>query len=222
VDEKIDALRALPPGSLARRALYAFLVGLGVTLTGYGSMFVKDTPAIPYKLIPDLRGALFLLSGTTLGLYAAYGRSSHRTWALWGVLAFVIGFHLEEATVHWIGPFPGSITGIRVGLLGTAGSLLAIAAVVLLHVEVESSRLAQDLDKRGAGRDSGLAVAEGLRGEGARRVVAVAAGAAGLGLLAIVSEKIIGNGATGGVYVLFLGSAILFGLAFALVRFGRR
>jgi hypothetical protein len=236
VDEKLDALRSLPPGSLGRRALYALLVAVGVTMTGYGSIFLRNTSMIPYKLIPDLRGALLFTGGLTLGLYAAYGPSKHRTWALWGVLAFVIGFHLEEAEVHWIGPYPGSITGTPVGVLGTAGSLAALVGVLLLHVEVESARLANDLDRRGAagatsdgadgrrplsGREAGLAVAAGLRQEGARRVLAVVAVAAGLGLVAVVAERIVGHSATGGVYVLLLGSAILFGLAFALVRIGR-
>lgn len=212
----------MPPGSVARRFGYACLVALGVALTGYGSIFVQGTPMIPYGLIPDLRGAILLGSGLGFGLYAAYGPSSHRTWALWSVVAFVIGFHLEEATVHWIGPYPGSITGIRVGILGTLGSLLALAGVALLHVDVESGRLAHDLDRRGAGRAQGSSVASRLRSEGARRVLALAAGVAALGALALVAEKALGNTGTGGVYILVIGAALLFGLAFALVRVGRR
>lgn len=223
VDDKLNALNALPPGSVGRRAGYASLVALGITLTGYGSyIFNTLSQPIPYKLIPDLRGLALLVSGFSLGAYAAYGSARHRSWALVGVLAFVIGFHLEEALVHWFGPYPGSITGTPIGLLGTGGSLLALAGVVLLHVEVESARLSRDLETRGAERAATHAVAAGLRGEGARRVMALALGVAALGLLALVAQKLFGTSGKGGEYILLVGSLILVGLAVLVVRLGRR
>jgi hypothetical protein len=198
-------------------------VGLGVTFTAYGSfIFSKFSGPIPYKLIPDVRAPILFLAGFWLGGYASFGRSSHRTWALWGVIGFIIGFHLEEATVHWIGPYPGSITGTDVGPLGTGGSLLALAGVVLVHLEVESAKLARDLDKRGAGRQAALAVVAGLRGLGQQRVWGLAVGVAALGLLIFVAQRILGNTATGGVYILFLGSGLLFALALIIVRIGRK
>ena len=140
-------LREIPPGSFSRRAMYSALLAAGVTMTAFGSIFLQKTGPIPLKFFPDIRPVALLGSGLLLGLYASGGGARRRAMALSGVFAYVVGFHLEEATVHWIGPLPGSITGSRVGILGTAGSLLAIAAVLLLHVEVESQRLM--LDARG-------------------------------------------------------------------------
>jgi len=198
-------------------------VALGITLTGYGSfVFSTFSAPIPYGVIPDLRGAVLLVSGFFLGAYAAYGDASHRRWALWGVLAFVIGFHLEEALVHWIGPYPGSITGSSVGVLGTSGSLLALAGVALLHVEVESARLAGDLQSRGADREQSLGLVASLRGEGARRVWALSLGVAALGALALFASKAFGTDGKGGEYILALGAALLGVLAIMLVMVGRR
>lgn len=223
LDRKMDAFDRLPPGTIARRLGYAFLVALGITLTGYGSfVFSTFSAPIPYGVIPDLRGAALLLSGLFLGAYAAYGDAGHRRWALWGVLAFVIGFHLEEALVHWIGPYPGSITGSSVGILGTAGSILALAGVALLHVEVESARLAGDLQTRGADREQSLSLVGSLRGEGSRRVWALSLGVAALGGLALVSSKAFGNDGKGGEYILVLGAGLLAALAVMLVLVGRK
>jgi hypothetical protein len=215
----LDDLEALPPGTLARRAGLAALLAIGVTMTAMGSMFWSLTGPIPLKLIPDLRPLLTLGSGLFLGLYAAGGGAHRRKFALWGVIGYLIAFHLEEATVHWIGPFPGSITGTRVGILGTLGSLTALAAVLLMHVEVEHARLARDLRERGADGGDARAAAGALRGVGTTRILGIAAGTAAIGALVRIGEAIFGNDAAGGVYALFLGAALLLGLSFVLLRF---
>lgn len=215
----LDDLEALPPGTLARRGGLAFLLAMGVTMTAMGSMFWGLLGPIPLKLIPDVRPLVTLASGLFLGLYAAGGGAHRRKFALWGVVGYVIGFHLEEATVHWIAPFPGSITGTRVGIVGTLGSLLALASVLLMHVEVEHARLARDIRERGADPRDAQAAAGALRGLGTTRILGVAAGVAAIGVLVRIGEAIFGNDATGGVYVLFLGAALLLGLSLALLRF---
>src|SRR5439155_22731221 len=155
-------LKEIPPASFTRRLLSGALLAAGVTMTAFGSIFIQQTGPIPLKVFPDIRPVLFIGSGLLLGLYASGGGARRRAMALSGVFAYVVGFHLEEATVHWIGPLPGSITGSRVGILGTAGSLLAIAAVLLLHVEVESQRLMLAVRARGASAEGGHALASGL------------------------------------------------------------
>lgn len=218
LDRPLHAWRTTPSDSVGRRLLLAFLVAVGVTMTAFGSIFVANTPAIPYGIVPDLRFAILLSTGFFLGLHAAGGNARRRSLALWSVLGFVIAFHLEEATVHWIGPYPGSITGARVGLLGTAGSVLALLALLLMHVEVESVHLRDDLVRRGAKEASADAVAAGLRRAGQRRALALGAGVAGLGLLVAGAEQAFGNEAAGGDHVLLLGGAILVVLAFFLLR----
>lgn len=215
----LDDLDALPPGTLTRRALLAFALAIGVTMTAMGSMFWSLTGPIPLKLIPDLRPLVTMGSGLFLGVYAAAGGAHRRKVALWGVVGYVIGFHLEEATVHWIGPFPGSITGTRVGILGTLGSLVALAAVLLMHVEVEHARTERDLVKRGADAAGAREATSALRSMGTTRVLGLAAGVAGIGALVRAGEAVIGNDASGGVYILFLGAAMLLALALVLVRF---
>lgn len=213
----LDGLEAIPPGSLARRVGLAFLIGVGITMTAAGSIFWNFGP-IPFRFIPDVRPVVTMLSGLFLGLYAAGGGAHRRKLALWGVVGYVIGFHLEEATVHWIGPFPGSITGTRVGILGTLGSLLALAAVLLLHVEVEHGRLGRDLESRGADPTDARGVASALHRVGTSRVLGVAAGVAGIGALIRVGEAIFGNNASGGTYILFVGAALLLILGAVLMR----
>jgi hypothetical protein len=211
-------LAAIPPESYARRALYGALLAVGVAMTGFGSIFMRRTGPIPYGVLPDLRPVLFLGSGLGLALYASGGGAARRAVALWGVVGYVVAFHLEEATVHWIGPFPGSITGTPVGLLGTGGSILALLGVLLMHVEVESLRLAKDLEERGAARAEARATAARLREAGVRRCLAVAATAAGFGALALAVAPVFGNNAAGGAWVLVPGAALLFVLAVALAR----
>lgn len=214
----LDDLEALPPGTLARRAGLAFLLGIGITMTAAGSMFWSAIGPIPLRVIPDIRPLVTMGSGLFLGLYAAGGGASRRKLALWGVIGYVIGFHLEEATVHWIGPFPGSITGTRVGILGTLGSLLALACVLLMHVEVEHAKLGRDLASRGATPADASGATDALRRLGATRVMGVTAGVAGIGALVRVGEAIFGNDAGGGTYVLFIGAALLIGLGVVLAR----
>ena len=214
----LDELEQLPPGTLARRAVLAFLLALGVTLTAAGSLFWGLVGPIPFRVIPDVRPVFTMLSGLGLGLYAAGGGAHRRKLALWGVIGYVVAFHLEEASVHWIGPFPGSITGTRVGLLGTAGSLLALASVLLLHVEVEHARLGRDLASRGASQERAVAASDALRRAGTTRILGVAAGVAGMGALVRVGEAVFGNDASGGTYILFLGGALLLGLGVVLAR----
>lgn len=214
----LDDLEALPAGTLARRAGLAFLLGIGITMTAAGSIFWKFGP-IPLKFIPDVRPLVTMLSGLFLGLWAAGGGAARRKLALWGVVGYVIGFHLEEATVHWIGPFPGSITGTRVGIIGTLGSLIALACVLLLHVEVEHARLDRDLVERGATASEARGAAGALRRAGSSRILGVAAGVAAIGALVRVGEAVLGNSASGGTYILFVGAALLMVLAFVLVRF---
>ena len=214
----LEELQAIPPGSLGRRIGLAVALAIGVTMTAAGSMFWGLMGPIPIKGIPDIRPLVTLGSGLFLGLYAAGGGAARRKLALWGVVLYVIGFHLEEATVHWIAPYPGSITGSRVGFLGTAGSLVALAAVLLMHVEVEHGRLAKDLKQRGAESAGAEGAADTLRRLGVSRILGVAAGIAGLALLVRVSELMFGDQAAGGVYILFVGAALLLVLAYFLVR----
>lgn len=211
-------LEALPAGTLGRRAGLAFALALGVTLTAMGSMFWSLVGPIPFRFLPDVRPVLTFGSGLLLGLYAAGGGAHRRKLALWGVVGYVVAFHLEEASVHWIAPFPGSITGTRVGIVGTLGSLLALASVLLLHIEVEHQRLARDLVARGAEEAGARKAATSLRAAGAARVLALAGAAAGVGALVRVGEVVLGNDAPGGVYALLLGAALLLACALLLVR----
>lgn len=209
---------AIPGDGLARRALYAAVIAAGVTMTGFGSIFMQRTGAIPYGLLPDVRPVLFLGSGFLFGLYASGGGAHRRAMALWGVIGYVIAFHLEEATVHWIGPFPGSITGTRVGILGTSGSLLALLGVLLQHVEVESLRLTEDVEKRGATREDARAMGSALRAAGTRRLLALAAGVAGLGALVMALSPVFGESTRGGPGVLLIGGGLLLVVALMLSR----
>lgn len=215
----LDDLEAIPSGSLARRAGLALLLAIGVLMTAAGSIFWGLIGPIPFKIVPDVRPLLLLGSGLFLGLYAAGGGAARRKFALWGVVGYIIAFHLEEATVHWIGPFPGSITGTRVGILGTMGSLLALAAVLLMHIEVEHHKLARELAARGADANATRDMAGALARAGTTRILGVAAGTAGIGVLVRAGEALFGNQASGGVYILFVGAALLLVLAFVLVRF---
>ena len=213
-----DDLLAIPPASLGLRLLYALLLAVGVTMTMMGSMFYRLMGPIPYALIPDVRVAATLLTGLLAGAYAAGGGAHRRGLALWSVVGFVVAFHLEEATVHWIGPIPGSITGTPVGILGTLGSLLALVAVLLLHVEVEAHRLARDLMARGASEAEARGLASRLAAAGAGRVLSVAAGVAGLGALVLAVSPVFGTEAPGGAFALVPGGLLLLGVAVALAR----
>lgn len=188
-------------------------------MTAFGSIFLQDMPAIPYGLVPDVRLAFLLGGGFTLGLYAAGGPSRRRTAALWSTLLLIVAFHLEEASISWIGLPPGSITGTRVGILGTAGSLLALLAILLLHVEVESVRLRHDLERRGARPEDADATSASLMRRGGARVLGLGAAIAALALLVLAMETLIGdNGPGEGTIVLLLGATILGALGFVLVR----
>lgn len=219
IDEPLHGYNETPGASVQRRIGLAALVGLGILLTGMGSFVVRNfTGPIPFKGIPDIRPVFFFLSGFLFTLTASWGPAARRRLALWSVTAFILGFHLEEATVHWIGPYPGSITGSRVGLVGTAGSLLALVGVLLLHIEVESEHLRRDAVKRGASDDGAASLADGLRRAGSRRVWGIAGGVAGIGVLVAAMEPILGNGGAGGGWVLLAGAGLLLGLAAYLLR----
>ena len=213
-----DDLLAIPSASLARRLGYSALMGVGVTMTLMGSIFYKNTGPIPYSFIPDVRVAAAVLTGLGTGAYAAGGGAHRRGMALWSVVGFVVAFHLEEATVHWIGPLPGSITGTPVGIVGTLGSLLALVAVLLLHVEVEAHRLARDLETRGASQAEARALGSRLRMAGAGRVLSVAAGVAGLGALVVAVSPIFGTDAPGGQFALIPGGILLLVVALVVGR----
>lgn len=215
----LDDLDALPEGALARRGGLAALLALGVLFTAMGSLFWSQLGGpIPFRFIPDVRPVILLGSGLFLGIYAAGGGAHRRKLALWGVVGYILAFHLEEATVHWIAPYPGSITGTRVGFLGMLGSLMALAAVLLLHLEVEHARLGRELAARGADEASARGTASTLARVGASRIMGLVAGVAALAVLVRAGEAVIGNDASGGVYVLFVGAALLLVLAFVLVR----
>lgn len=211
-------LRDMPPASLWRRVGLAALLTTGITMTAMGSIFLRNSGPIPFKWIPDLRVFALVVSGMTMGLWASGGGARRRAIALWGVVGYVVAFHLEEALVHWIGPFPGSITGTPVGLVGTSGSILALVAVLLMHVEVESTRLGRDLARRGASETDARVVAARLASLGARRIASVALGVAGLGALVVALVPAFGYDASGGPWVLPLGGVILLGLAVAVAK----
>lgn len=218
LDRTIDDIAHIPPGSLARRIGIALLLGIGFTMTAFGSIFLQNTGPIPFRIIPDIRPVLTMTTGILAGLWAAGGGAGRRKFALWTAITYVLAFHLEEATVHWIGPFPGSITGTRAGWLGTAGSLLALASVLLMHVEVEHARLGRDLERRGAGSADARGAAGALARAGSGRIFGILAGVAGIGVLVRGVEAATGEDASGGVYVLFLGGGLLLVLALILVR----
>ena len=214
----LDDFQAIPSDSLARRVLYAFLIGVGATMTMMGSIFYKNFGPIPYSFIPDVRIAATFLTSFLAGLYAAGGGASRRGTALWTVVGFIVAFHFEEATIHWIGPFPGSITGTPVGIVGTLGSLLALAAVLLLHVECEAHRLARDLEKRGLPQAEARGLTTRLASMGLGRILAIAAGVAGLGALVLAASPIFGTEAPGGAFALIPGGLLLLAVAVALSR----
>lgn len=219
IDEPLHAFRMTDPASMTRRLMYALLIGVGLTMTAFGSLvFTSFTGPIPYKIVPDIRPLLTIGSGLFLGAQTAWGGAKRRRLGLYGVILFVVGFHLEEATVHWIGPFPGSITGTRVGLLGTSGSLVALLGVLLMHVEVESERLRQDAIKRGASEQGASDLSNGLRRQGQGRLVSLTLGVAGLGLFVALAQNLFGNEATGGAWVLLLGGGLLLLLAHLFTR----
>lgn len=218
LDRRVEAIQSLPAGSIARRFGYVALLTVGILVSAYSSYLFNLIPPISLKWWPDARPLFLILTSFLLGLQAMGGSAKRRAWALYGVIGYVMLFHLEEATVHWIAPVPGSITGTRVGPIGTAGSLAALLAIVLMHIEVERCRLRKDVTDRGASPDAADALANGLSAEGRRQAVGIAAGCAGLGLLVFVAEKIIGDGGTGGSYTLLVGGALLLVLALFLLR----
>ncbi|HEX2021715.1 MAG TPA: hypothetical protein VHH36_03330 [Candidatus Thermoplasmatota archaeon] len=187
-------------------------------MTAFGSYVFNQIPPIPLKFIPDLRIALLLASSLILGVAMSWGPGARRGFALYGVLGYVLAFHLEEATIHWIGPMPGSLTGTRIGLIGTAGSLLAVLAVLLMHVDVESARLRKDLLARGAPDDSVDDMVARVAADGRRRILGLAAGVAGLGAFLAIVQKPLGDSATGGGYILILGGALLLALGVWLLK----
>lgn len=209
---------AFEPDALARRSLYALMLAAGVFMMAFGSYLFSMIPPIPLKYIPDLRLAFLLGSSVAMGIAMAWGGASRRAFALYGVVGYVLAFHLEEATIHWIGPVPGSITGTRVGLLGTAGSILALAAVLLMHVDVESARLRRDAIARGAPDEAAGALAARLASAGRRRIAGVSAAVAAFGLFLFVAEKGFGDTAKGGGYILLVGGALLLALALYLLK----
>ena len=221
IDRALEAWETTPPGSVARRALYSLLLALGLTLTGVGSIFYQNTGPIPLKLIPDLRIFVPMVTGLGMGLLASMGGASRRKPALWTAVGVIVVFHLEEATVHWIGPYPGSITGTRVGLLGTAASLLALLSVLLLHVEVESTRLRRDLLSRGADPAAAEAARAALVRQGTSRLLGLSAGVGALGLVVVSGEALLGDDASGGGYILLVGAALLLALAIVLLRIAK-
>lgn len=219
IDKPLDELRAIHPASMQRRLLFTGLLAVGLLMMGYGSMVFREMIGpIPFRIFPDVRPVFLVSTALFLGLQAAGGGARRRAGALWGVFAFVLLFHLEEATVFWIGPFPGSITGTRVGLLGTAGSIVSLTSVLLMHVEVESARLARDAKRRGAPEDGAEALGHGLRRMGARRALAVAVTVAALSIFIRGIEVVVGNDAPGGGWVLLVGGGILLSLAILIAR----
>lgn len=214
----LDDLLAITPESWGRRLALVALFAVGLTMTMMGSMFYSMTGPIPYWLIPDIRLAASILTGLAVGLYAAGGGAARRGLALSTAAGVIIAFHLEEATVHWIGPIPGSITGTPVGILGTTGSLLALVAVLLLHVEVESHHLVADLTTRGATADEATALAARLRSAGSRRVLSVAVGVVGLAALVLALSPLFTVEVPGGALALIPGGILLLALAVALGR----
>lgn len=220
IDQRLEAMLSVPPGSVARRFGYVGLLTVGIFMTAFGSYVFNQIPPIPLKFIPDLRIAFLLVSSLLIGLQAMGGSARRRAWALWGVIGYVLAFHLEEATVHWIGfgAITGSITGTRVGLIGTAGSILAILAVVLMHVEVERCHLRRDVLARGVAPASADALTEGLSGEGRRQAFGIAAGVAAMAVFLFIAEKPFGESGTGGSWVLLAGGGMMLAGALYLLR----
>lgn len=218
LDRHLQGIVDVPEGSLGRRAFYAFLLVAGIVTSALGSYLFSLVPPISYKLIPDLRIAALVLTGAFFGFQAAFGGHRARALALWGTVGYVILFHLEEATIHWIGPVPGSITGTRVGLVGTAGSLLSLVAILLLHVEDEAARLRRDLRRRGADPVDIESTVAALARDGRRTCVGIGAATGAFGIFIFVAEKVVGDSATGGSWVLLLGGALLLVLALYLMR----
>lgn len=222
IDRALHAWETTPAGSVGRRVLFSLLLGVGLTMTFGGSIFFPPDP-IPLKLIPDLRIVGPLALGLGMGLLASVGGVSQRKPALWTAVGVIVLFHLEEATVSWIGLPAGGITESRVGALGTAGSLLALLAVLLLHVEVEATRLARDLAGRGADAVATEHARAALVGHGTRRLLGLAAGVAALGVAVRAGELVLGEQAPpGGAFALFLGAGLLAALALFLLRIAKR
>lgn len=218
IDRRLEALGNIPPGSMARRFGYMGLLTVGILMTAYASYLFQLIPPIGLKWFPDARLLFLLLSCLFIGVQAMGGSHKRRAMALYGVIGYVIAFHLEEATIHWIGPVPGSITGTRVGLVGTAGSLLALLSIVLMHIEVERCKLRVDVLQRGASPDKADALSNGLAAEGRRQALGFAAAVAGFGLFIFIAEKIVGDGATGGSWTLIVAGAGLLMAAIYLLR----
>lgn len=218
----IAAWRAIPADALRRRFALVALAGFGSVVTMMRSLVYEVSPAIPWKIFPDARPvALFAFIGL-LGLWACAGGRSRRVVLLYAVLAVVIGFHLEEASVHWFAEFTGSITGTRVDLIGTAGSLGAVAAVLLLQADCESQRVAEELVARGAAKEEAHAARRGLVRGAAKRVGAIAAAGAGLALLVLVMERLASDTYIGGTYfALGAGVALLAAGAFFALKAAR-
>lgn len=218
LDKRLDAWSRIPPGSLARRFGYAGLLIVGLLMSAYASYLFTLIPPISIKFFPDARLLALLVSGAFISLQAMGGSARRRALALYGAIGWVIVFHLEEATIHWIGPVPGSITGTRVGPIGTAGSLLMLASVVLMHIEVERVRLRNDVTDRGATQRGADEMSEALAGEGRRQVWGMTFAVAAVGLLVFAAEKVIGDSASGGGYTLIVGGGGLLLMALYLMR----
>lgn len=214
----------LPADSLPRRLGYAAMLTVGILATAYTSYLFNLVPIIPMKVFPDARLFFLLVSSAFLSFQAMGGSARRRAIALWGVLGYVIAFHLEEATVHWIGAgsgtniLSGSITGTRVGIPGMLGSILAVTAIILMHIESERCRLREDAIRRGAKEAGADALADGLAREGRRQTLGIAAAVSGFTIFLFIAEKPFGNSAAGGSWVLLVGGGVLIALALFLLR----
>ncbi len=207
-----------PVENRIRRIGLVAIAGVGLTVTMLFSLFAMQAGPIPLKWFPDARPLLMFGTTMLVGVYASFGSSSRRSHFLYYVVAIVVLFHLDEATIHWLFGWDGPIGNTRIDIIRTPASIVAVATALLLQADHHAITTARDLAARGIDPAEAGQAATALYAGAQRRVVSLAAGGSAVALALRVIELLLGSasfGAWGGVLI---GAILLAGVAMVARR----
>jgi hypothetical protein len=181
----------------------------GTVAAMYASLLATSAPAIPYKLIPDVRPLLLFVATWAVGAYAAWGPGRRRGF----LIAFLLSVHgvfaLDVSTIHWIAPVPGPLGGMRADPVRLVAGLTGLASAVLLQARIHPETWRADAERRGVAADDARAVEVDLRRIGSRAILLASGIALGAGLLVDAASALLGDeGSMPPLAALLVGGAL--------------
>ncbi|MHB8586060.1 MAG: hypothetical protein ACYDDF_09555 [Thermoplasmatota archaeon] len=207
----------LTVGEIGLRMALVLVIAVGPLVAFYQSLISGLTPAIPYKIFPDIRPVLIFGVTAAVAGFAAFGPGRRRGFLVAYLLALHGAFAVDLSTIHWIATVPGPLGGMRADPGRLLAAVTGLAAAFLLQGRIHAARTWRDAVERGVPPSEATMLGAALQRASTRTTLLTAGAAIAAGLLVDGASGAIGDDGSLPLDAALIAGALLLAVLLAII-----